>query len=102
MDSLRTVVIQIASDLFVTNGVHDYAEDMVDNGHTVYLYNFEYCSPKVFGVTRWSMPFHGILIVCFHIAPLFGQTSTKRSMNLTILASFLFCLLIRVLKCEHQ
>ena len=45
------------SDIFISNGVWEYADTMTKLGHTVYQYCFDYCNPKIFGLLRFSLPF---------------------------------------------
>lgn len=52
-------MLQLYSDISVNNGVHAFAEQMVNAGHTVYLYNFQY-HPQTFGAIGWAFPFIGI------------------------------------------
>uniref|UniRef100_F1L1M9 Esterase n=1 Tax=Ascaris suum TaxID=6253 RepID=F1L1M9_ASCSU len=52
---IRTYM-RLYSDISVNNGVHAFAEQMVNAGHTVYLYNFQY-HPQTFGAIGWAFPF---------------------------------------------
>ncbi|VDK57449.1 unnamed protein product [Anisakis simplex] len=49
--------VKLLSDLYITNAVHDFAEDMNAAGHTVYLYSFEHCNSNDFGLVKCLFPF---------------------------------------------
>lgn len=51
--------VQVVSDVYINNGVWDYADQMAQLNHTVYLYNFEYMNPRGFGLLGYVMPFKG-------------------------------------------
>uniref|UniRef100_A0A914CQI3 Carboxylic ester hydrolase n=1 Tax=Acrobeloides nanus TaxID=290746 RepID=A0A914CQI3_9BILA len=51
--------IHVVSDVYINNGIWDYADQMAQLNHTVYLYNFEYMNPRGFGLLGYVMPFKG-------------------------------------------
>lgn len=59
----KYVFFQIASDVFINNGVWDLADKMTQNDHTVYLYSFDYYNPYGFGIVGFLFPFKGNLII---------------------------------------
>ncbi|VDM37664.1 unnamed protein product [Toxocara canis] len=51
--------VKLLSDIFITNAVHDFAEDMTQAGHTVYLYCFNYFDADKMGLLKYFFPFEG-------------------------------------------
>ncbi|VDK22029.1 unnamed protein product [Anisakis simplex] len=61
-DDLMKSYIRLFSDIFINNGVHQFCDRMVQAGHIVYLYNFQYC-PQTIGLLGWWFPFLGTFVV---------------------------------------
>ena len=49
----------MVSDIYVNNGVWNYADRMTKLGHTVFQYCFEYSNPNGFGLLGLTLPFKG-------------------------------------------
>lgn len=61
---------QLYSDLFVNNGTYNYAEKMTKLGNKVFMYSFDYCNPRSFGILSLRAPFRGrgtYLCSCLYI-----------------------------------
>ncbi|VDK47467.1 unnamed protein product [Anisakis simplex] len=65
--------VNLFSDLFVNNGTYEYAKQMTERGHEVFLYSFEYFNPKSFGILSLRFPFKGATH-CTELTYLFGKS----------------------------
>ncbi|CAL2049913.1 unnamed protein product [Caenorhabditis brenneri] len=63
--------IQLYSDLFVNNGTYNYAEKMTKLGNKVFMYSFDYCNPRSFGILSLRAPFRAATH-CTELAYIFG------------------------------
>lgn len=54
---------KLYSDILMNNSTQKYCQEMVQAGHTVYLYNMNYFNPESFGLFTLRMPFLGIILI---------------------------------------
>ncbi|CAB3401147.1 unnamed protein product [Caenorhabditis bovis] len=65
--------IELYSDIFVNNGTYYYAEKMTNLGNKVYMYSFDYCNPRSFGILTLRAPFRAATH-CTELAYIFGTS----------------------------
>ncbi|CAI5455918.1 unnamed protein product [Caenorhabditis angaria] len=63
--------IELYSDIFVNNGTYIYAEKMTELGNRVFMYSFDYCNPRSFGILSLRAPFRAATH-CTELAYIFG------------------------------
>lgn len=57
---LQKAFVMLYSDLFMNSGTQEYVlEQLKQNNANTYLYSFDYCNPKNWGIMGFMVPFEG-------------------------------------------